>query len=49
MISPFTSFIAVEEREKNEAVEKTVNIEKIVSAIQLDSLPYMAWIDAKQV
>ena len=45
MISPYTSFVAVEEREKDEIVQKTVDIETLMSEIREDNLPYVAYSD----
>ena len=43
VISPYTSFVAVEERQKEEIVQKTVDIETLLSAIEVDSLPYVGY------
>ena len=49
MISPYTSFVAVEEREKDEIVQKTVDIETLMSEIREDNLPYVAYSDVPRV
>ena len=49
MISPFTSFVAVEEREKDEIIQKTVDIETLLSEIQEDGLPYVAYTDVPKL
>ena len=46
ILSPYTSFIAVEEREdveESEDVEETINIQDLVHSHEIDSLPYIAW------
>ena len=49
VISPYTSFVAVEEREKDEIVQKTVDIETLMSEIRDDNLPYVAYSDVPRV
>ena len=49
VISPYTSFVAVEEREKDEIVQKTVDIETLMSEIREDNLPYVAYSDVPRV
>ena len=49
MISPYTSFVAVEEREKDEIVQKTVDIETLMSEIREDNLPYVAYSEVPKI
>ncbi|KAL5250110.1 hypothetical protein ACHWQZ_G015989 [Mnemiopsis leidyi] len=45
ILCPLTSFIAVEEREEGEVVEKTIEVEEILESLWQDRLSYMAWED----
>ena len=49
VISPYTSFVAVEERQKEEIVQKTVDIETLLSAIEVDSLPYVGYSNVRKL
>ena len=49
VISPFTSFVAVEEREKDEIVQKTVDVDTLLSEMREDSLPYVAYTDVPKL
>lgn len=45
VISPFTSFVAIEQREKDEKVTKTPDVTEIMKDVTWDSLPRMAFSD----
>ena len=46
ILCPLTSFIAIEEREEGEEIEKTVDLSEILESV--DKLPYMAWVEEKE-
>ena len=49
VISPLTSFVAIEERDKGEKIQKTVDVETLIKKITVDSLPYMSYSLVEQV
>ncbi|XP_063679343.1 uncharacterized protein LOC134814927 isoform X2 [Bolinopsis microptera] len=49
VISPFTSFVAVEERGEGEVVQKTVDVETLLSEIRVDCIPYVGYSDVSKL
>uniref|UniRef100_A0A8C1B915 Poly [ADP-ribose] polymerase n=1 Tax=Cyprinus carpio carpio TaxID=630221 RepID=A0A8C1B915_CYPCA len=47
ILSQFTSFVAIEEREQNELDTGFTDIPKIISEEDVDILPYMGWTEEK--
>uniref|UniRef100_A0A671RIC6 Poly [ADP-ribose] polymerase n=1 Tax=Sinocyclocheilus anshuiensis TaxID=1608454 RepID=A0A671RIC6_9TELE len=47
ILSHFTSFVAIEEREQNELDTGFTDISKIISEEDVDTLPYMGWTEGK--
>ncbi|KAL1268028.1 hypothetical protein QQF64_033391 [Cirrhinus molitorella] len=49
ILSQFTSFVAIEEREQNELDTGFTDIPKIISDEDVDILPYMGWTEERQM
>uniref|UniRef100_A0A673HLI5 Poly [ADP-ribose] polymerase n=1 Tax=Sinocyclocheilus rhinocerous TaxID=307959 RepID=A0A673HLI5_9TELE len=47
ILSHFTSFVAIEEREQNELDTGFTDFSKIISEEDVDTLPYMGWTEGK--